>query len=121
MQFSISTVIAALGTTAAGWNYDGGCILKGEGAFIRDLAGPQNLVDCFAFGEDMPGTSCVEEDATTTAGPCIGRELTPLSIDAEGKCDFYSEPYCKGDALSTDANSLTCVTGQEFLSYKCSG
>ncbi|KAF4998733.1 hypothetical protein FGRMN_3059 [Fusarium graminum] len=126
MQFSISTVLAVLATihTAAGWKLrafsDSGCIKKGQDWIIREISGPNNLNDCLTFGEEMPGTSCVEENATTDSGACVGRKLIPLSVDTDSVCDFYSEPHCRGPALHNPPYTVGCFTEQEFPSFKCS-
>jgi hypothetical protein len=101
------------------YNTDG-CIRSGEDAFTHEITASETVTDCFNFGEEMAGTSCVEQEAASAnSRPCVRRGLIPKSIDAEGNCAFYSQAHCQGDALYTHANSLDCVTGQEFLSYKC--
>ncbi|RGP57853.1 hypothetical protein FLONG3_11454, partial [Fusarium longipes] len=71
MQFSISTVVATLATfhTAASWkivayNTDG-CISSGEGAFTHEITASETVNDCFNFGEEMAGTSCIEQDVAS--------------------------------------------------------
>ncbi|KAH6954491.1 hypothetical protein DER45DRAFT_570547 [Fusarium avenaceum] len=128
MQFSISTVIVALATlhtVDAGWKFTAysteGCIMSGEGAFSREIASSETVPECFTFGQDMPGTSCIEHyPASATTLPCLYNELTPKSIDVEGNCAFYNTPNCEGDSPTlTSPHSIDCLTGMDIMSYKC--